>query len=241
MEPQPSARATAASSSSGSIAPVLTVPAEPTSSVGSAPSARSAAIDARSAEASRRPAASGTSRIAALPTPRSSSARRTQLWASAGTYAVSRGAPASPSRRTSCPTAASARVRAPARQTIVAADPPLVSRPPPGPWGKPTSSASQRTTVCSRWTSAWSPATTLGFIAAAASEATIPAGEGGGLTQPKNAGWPLPMACGRTSRSAAAVSSSSVAACSGRGASSSRSRTASGSGCQTGPDGSAAR
>ena len=23
-----------------------------------------------------------------------------------------------------------------------------------------------------------------------------PAGEGGGLTQPKKAGWPLPMACG---------------------------------------------
>ena len=32
-----------------------------------------------------------------------------------------------------------------------------------------------------------------GFIAAAASEAAIPASEGG-LTQPKKAGWPLPMA-----------------------------------------------
>jgi hypothetical protein len=71
-----------------------------------------------------------------------------------------------------------------------------VSRPPPGAWGKPTSSASQRITARSRWTSAWSPATTLGFIAAAASEAAIPAGDGGGLTQPKKAGSPLPMACG---------------------------------------------
>ena len=77
---------------------------------------------------------------------------------------------------------------------MVAADPPLVSKPPPGACGKPTSSASQRTTDRSRWTSAWSPATTLGFIAAAASEAATPAADGGGLTQPKKPGWPLPIA-----------------------------------------------
>ena len=51
-----------------------------------------------------------------------------------------------------------------------------------------TSSASQRTTERSRCTSAWSPATTLGFIAAPASDASIPASDGGGLTHPKNAG-----------------------------------------------------
>src|SRR4029077_11519507 len=131
----------------------------------------------------------------------------------------------------------SARLRAPAKQTIVAADAPLVSRPAPGACGKPTSSASQRTTVRSRWTSAWSPATTLGFIAAAASEATTPAGEGGGWTQPKKAGWPLPMAWGRTSRSTVATRSSSVSACSGRGRSSSRSHKASGGGGQNGGEG----
>src|SRR5215211_918834 len=154
---------------------------------------------------------------------------------------MSCGAPARPSRRTSWPAAASARLRAPAKQTIVAADPPLVSRPAPGACGKPTSSASQRTTVRSRWTSAWSPETTLGFIAAAASEAMTPAGEGGGFTQPKKAGWPLPMACGRTSRNAVETRSSRVAGCSGRGRPSSCSRSGTGTGCQTGPEGNAAR
>jgi hypothetical protein len=124
---------------------------------------------------------------------------------------------------------------------MVAADAPLVSNPPPGACGKPTSSASQRTTDRSRWTSAWSPATTLGFIAAAASEAATPATEGGGLTQPKKPGWPLPIAYGRTSRSANATRSSSDDPSSGSGRSSNRSRRASGSGCQTARDGKAAR
>src|SRR5215207_8714744 len=68
-----------------------------------------------------------------------------------------------------------------------------------------------------------------------------PAGEGGGLTQPKKAGWPLPIACGRTSRNAVATRSSSAAGCPGRGRPSSCSRRPSGSGCQTGLQGSAAR
>ena len=52
----------------------------------------------------------------------------------------------------------------------------------------------------SRCTSAWSPDTTLGFIAAAASDASTPASDGGELTQPKNAGCPFPIAYGSTSR-----------------------------------------
>ena len=44
------------------------------------------------------------------------------------------------------------------------------------------------------------PHTTLGFIAAAVSDASTPASAGGELTQPKKAGCPLPIACGSTSR-----------------------------------------
>ena len=78
-------------------------------------------------------------------------------------------------------------------------------------------------------------------MAAAASDANTPASEGGGLTQPKKAGCPFPIANGNTSRAIVPASGPRSAGASGSGSESSFARRSSGSGCQTGRPGNAAR
>lgn len=124
---------------------------------------------------------------------------------------------------------------------MVAIEVPEVSRPPPGGCGKFTSSAIQRTTARSRWTSAWSPPAELGFIAEAARVASTPAGAGAALTQPKNLGCPLPIGAGITSAPITFSSSASGRPSAGSGASSSAWRAAGSIGCQTGRSGTASR
>ena len=154
----------------------------------------------------------------------------------------SRGAPARPSRRTSWPAAASARPRAPRGRRSSRRTPPLVSR----PGARLVREAHElREPAHHR-----ALEVDVGVVARRRRSGSSPRpratrgrrpSDGGGLIQPKNAGWPFPIGYGRTSRSAVATSSSSVAGSSGSGRPSSCSRRSSGSGCQTGPDGSAAR
>ncbi len=117
---------------------------------------------------------------------------------------------------------------------MVAIEVPEVSSPPPAGCGKPTSSAIQRTTARSRWTSAWSPPAELGFIADAARVASTPAGAGAELTQPKKRGLPLPIGAGITCLPMNSSSPASAVPSSGSGASSRACRSAGSIGCQTG-------
>ena len=121
------------SSRIGSTAPVLTLPAVPTTSIGRSPRARSSAICVRSASGLRRCAASvGIQRIASVPRPNRSHAFWIQVWVPAEAYTRS-GAPAAarPPARTASPSIA----RRPARkQTKLAMLPPLTSSP-PQVWG----------------------------------------------------------------------------------------------------------
>jgi hypothetical protein len=71
-------------SGSGSTAPVLTLPAVPTTIIGRSPAARSASIAARSARGSRRSSSSvGIHRTALVPSPDRSVAFCSQVWVSA--------------------------------------------------------------------------------------------------------------------------------------------------------------
>jgi len=112
----------------GSIAPLLTVPACPIRQTGWSPAARSAASVASNVATSMRNVSStGISRRLSLPSPSSSTAFWIELCASTDVYTVIRPVqPCSPTLRTSKP----ARVlRATAKPTRFAIDPPLTSRP----------------------------------------------------------------------------------------------------------------
>jgi hypothetical protein len=83
VDQRSSAWHTLATWSSGSIAPVLTVPALAATQNGRRPAARSAVTAARSAPTSiRKSPSTGTVRTASAPSPRTSAAFRMQLWPS---------------------------------------------------------------------------------------------------------------------------------------------------------------
>ena len=142
-----SAAQKSASAGSGSIDPVLVVPATPTTQTGRSPAARSLATISASAPRSMRMRSSlGTRRSDVVPIPSSSTALVSDECASVEQYTVRRaGAPDSPSPRTSNPAPA---FRATASAIRLEAEHPLVSSPPASS-GYPSSPLHQSSTCSS--------------------------------------------------------------------------------------------
>ena len=200
-----------ASTPSGSTAPVLVVPATPTTATGVTPAATSVSIArASSSGRMRKRSSQRICRSARRPRPSTSHARAIELCACSEAYTA-----AEPGSTPCSRAVGSARARAHARPVRLASVPPLVKWPMPA--GKPISSASQRQATSSISEASPAPPPRLASSAAASVAAATPASSDEPSMNGNERGWACASERGSTSPATRSIVASRPAPVRGRG------------------------